>query len=71
MISDPKLRWILIQTLAIENGNSERKKVISYLNLRSAHIDELIRNPADSGSHAYGDMWIEVTSENFTKKSKG
>lgn len=71
MISDPKLRWILIQTLAIENGNSERKKVIRYLNLRSAHIDELIRNTADSGSHAHGDMWIEVISKNFTKNQKG
>lgn len=45
--------------------------MISYLNLRSAHIDELIRNTTDSGSHAYGDIWIEVTSKNFFKKSEG
>lgn len=47
MITDAKVRQIIIEFLAFENANSEFKGVIRTLKARSAPIDEWIKNTAD------------------------
>lgn len=64
MITDAKVREILVEFLAFENANSEWKGVIRPLKARSAPIDEWIKNTADIESYVYDDSQIgEVTSK--------
>lgn len=63
MISDLKIRQILIESMAFKNANSECKKVIRPLKARSVAIDEWIIKTGDTGSHTYDNTWTgEVIS---------
>lgn len=51
IVSATEVRWILIESLPLENGNSECKKMIKSLKETSISIDKFIRNIAVIGSH--------------------
>lgn len=65
MISDQKVRQIVVESLDFGSANSECKRVIGLLKAREAPIGKCIRNTVDTRSHICDDTWIEVIFKNF------
>lgn len=68
-VADPEARQILIESLAYENSNSQCKKVLWPLKIRSAPLDEFILHTTNIESNDYGtEAWVgEAISEHMKR----
>ena len=68
-IPDPDTRRIMIENLAYENANSECKRILWPLRLRSAPLEEWVLHTLDVDTFDYGtEAWVEEAISNGKRR---
>ena len=68
MISNSKARQIVAESLAFENANSQNKRIIRPLKVRSSSLEEWIQDTINSETHEHDDAWIREVISRVLRK---